>query len=392
MHDPTLEEQQVAGPKLGLVARIPHPKRATARQHVEALLRFLTSARLAEIAAEHTPEGMLPPKLAGELRQAIQVPTFGGWRAMLAEVVQLGGSRSALMPELSHTHAALQTLLGTDMGRALSLIGLRNALAHGGAISAALARAELDHWGPRCALAFEAAAWLSELRLVAGDPRGTISLNGARPGEPASPGAGFEAIPLGSVIMGRGQRRVSLAPFGRFAPVTDGAQAIVQGFVRRGTTSLVYATLHSDDAMQTEGDKQVLDAFERLFDLPAARPAARAPASGTPAFELDMVREAAGFVGRVAELERLWRAVVERPEGVLWVDGVPGVGKSALIGAPVHQSSGRVRRGGPSRRSAAGRAAVSLPRWARSLPTAAPSWPGSWSGWLWPAAPVQRRQ
>ena len=296
---------------------------------VEALLRFLAGARLAEIAAAATPAGRLPPKLAGALRDAIQVPTFGRWRAMLQQIVHLGGERSVLMPELVSTHSSLETLVGPQAGHTSPLIELRNALAHGGAISNPLARTELEHWGPLCAPMLAASAWLSELHLFAGDLDGTLTLNGARPGRKLSPVV--EEIPLGHVVMRRGEHRVSLVPFGRYAPVRDGAQPVVQGFVRRGTTSLVYATLHSDEAMQTEGDEAVLDAFERLFDLAAARAAARVPASGAPIFELDMAREAAGFVGRAAELDRLWDAVIERHEGVLWVEGVPGVGKSALM-------------------------------------------------------------
>ena len=301
---------------------------------VECLVRFLSAARLVEIVAGEK-SGRLPEELARSLRDRLQSPTFGKWREILATISAWGGAVD-MLPELSETWAALNTLLSPAAGDAdpetRDLIRLRNALAHGAGITAENARRLLAHWGPKCGLVFATCQWLCDLHLFAIHPAGIVALNGPAP-LPVDATADTPArMAPGDVVMRRGGRIVSLSPFGRFTPVGDGTISLVQAFVRRGTQSLTYSLLESDSTLQAEGDQNVLETFERMLaSATAGIVQGLQSISGLPAFERDFLNDATRFVGRGEELDQLWQAVSGRKAGVVWIGGPAGVGKSTLM-------------------------------------------------------------
>ena len=313
---------------------------------VELTLRFVVTAGLAELASG----GPLDPALLSELRPRIDAPTLGKWRGMAEAVVRHLPQEGALLPELATLVGdALVPLLDGDSdtrSAETSFAALRNQLAHGGGVTRAVAARLLETWRPRLQSFTEALAWTERLDLVVRTGHGGLgNLRGpeAKPQE-YCPAAGVasrleDAFVSGEeVVLVRGERVLTLWPLALYGsprvPDPDAVppdEVVPQVYVRRGEVQLQLTPLGSEACAVAEGDDASLDAFRRLFRLDEAATEARQRKHAVRGFEAEIQRDADRLVGRSAELDTVRRLLADTSEGVLWLTGPAGIGKSYLV-------------------------------------------------------------
>ena len=303
-------------------------------------MRFLALARSAEIIGQ-SKTGTAPEWLATAAAENLLKPTFGKWMALLRIIAeQEKKSPSPVMPELADAAARLQSehfAKPAEGGKPelVDLLSVRNPIAHGSGISDAYAQTLLAHWGSKTASVFEHLVFLGEIELWTRDPDGCKRLNGPQADPPPQQTlqAIADALPLGGVALSRAGHLVMLYPLGRRAPHRDPHRHLAQIFVRQSDAGagLVYNLFGAEDALQAESSLEELEQLERMFDIAAIRAAQRSANFQQRDYDGEFAGDAAAFMGREEALDSLWQAVVNRPQGIVFVFGPAGIGKSSLI-------------------------------------------------------------
>ncbi|MDS4021649.1 MAG: NACHT domain-containing protein [Candidatus Competibacter sp.] len=306
---------------------------------VELLLRLLVFVGIVDLAR---PDGKPPQALRARLREPIERPTLGRWADMAEAVAQtLAGETDSLVPELAPwlQHMLLPLLDGSTEQN--SLLALRNFLAHGGGVSRPLATRLLAAWREPFEQAMQTVAWLGELVLVVREPDGYGCLRGPTPDAcPYTPGnlaAVAEALALAdAVVVVRHDRAMPLWPFVLYGPPRNpyddcpGEDSIPQLYVRQGEIHLQYTPLGGTVCHSQAGDA-ALARFQELFHVD--RELSRAGKSRFTVRDFqDRIRGLSDrLVGRMVELATLRGLLDATSEGVIWVAGTAGIGKSSLL-------------------------------------------------------------
>ncbi len=313
---------------------------------VELLLRLVVMLAV----AERTRRGPLDAALRRRLHDCgLEQPSLGAWRALADALVPPAPDADALLPELP---ALLQdTLLplldgpaGSARTETTSFSALRNRLAHGGGIRRALAERLAAGWDAPFLNAMRCTAWLATVDLVVRDGRGGYGvLRGptpqAQPYTPADPASLARAFAAGdAVALVRGAVALLLWPLALYG-VPRGAdpdappatELVPQVYVRRGEVRLQYNPLGADHLALSESEDAALHRFLELFRLVDETPAERTRRFTVRDFQEEMRQEARRRVGRTSECAILAEALAATAEGVLWVWGAAGVGKSCLL-------------------------------------------------------------
>jgi WD40 repeat protein len=311
---------------------------------IELTLRLLVTLGVAEAAQG----GRLPEAAARQFWQRVQKPLLGDWWRM-AQALAPG---SALLPELvPFVKQDLGPLLdGTTRPASprSSFVELRNLLAHGGGLSRTAGLGLLEAWRPRFEATIHRAGWLGEIALVARDASGTLGeIRGARHGLAPLPDDARQRLrsvapAAGSVLALRrsapDSRVLTLWPLAVYGEPrlpereSAGVGDAPQMFVRR-EVQLNYTPIGSDWAGQSLGEPAALQAFQRLFRLDQAR--ALSPGFAIRGFEDDLREDAAQVVGRGEEIGHLLGLLRERSEGLIWLSGQAGMGKSFVLARAV---------------------------------------------------------
>ncbi len=322
---------------LAALAREGHPQVALWRgcDAAELALRFAVMVALGEFRHR----GEHPVRAASVLRANLEEPTLGRWRDMALALVQEwpdgavlselpGFVTDTLVPLIDGPQCEQRTLRS-------SLLYVRNQLAHGGGMTTQTARELLEIWRPRILDSFARAAWIAEVELLVASPDGAPTfLRGTTPKAVPAPAAdGIAPLRPDEVRIGRRGASRSVWPlmlFGR-PRSADGDEALheptPQVYVRRGESRLLLTPLGSIRLARTESDHAAFQAFlGYLWD-------ARSVPTGfdVRGFEEEIQRDSARLVGRDAELASLRATLDATPEGILWLEGRAGVGKSYLM-------------------------------------------------------------
>jgi WD40 repeat protein len=312
---------------------------------VEMACRFAVMAGIAELRRANP----LAPDLLNELRPRIEEPTLGKWRGMAEAIARRLVGVNLVLPELApFVMRDLVALLDgpvSDRSPESSLSALRNRLAHGGGMTQANAARLSQLWRPRMATFLEQIRWMTDLRLVVRTPDGAGVLRGptATPVDippEATIGELFEvgALATNKAMLLRGSEALLLWPLTIFgAPRTadsEGATSsewVLQVYARRGEVQLQLTPVGSDLVAVSESDESALEAFMTLFRPREGKEGEHTARHEVRGFEGDLRRDASRLIGRGAELERVKSSLTQITEGVLWLGGMAGVGKSTVF-------------------------------------------------------------
>jgi hypothetical protein len=328
---------------------------------LEMLARLMVVLGIAELAA--LGAGRLPPDLLRELFGLIEEPTLGAWQRMAEAVARrVKEIKTPLFGELPDLVERLGRLLQGEVPRDRrqeenSLLAVRNAYAHGGAVTERRAAALLELWRPKLDELVGNAKWLAEVELLVRRADSAVErIAGADClATPIIPTPSGVLARSGAAAVRRGDRQLVLDPLVVFdvprlqaeGEPSDSDPA-VQAYARRGPVRLLYTPFGSEFVMQSLGAEVLTEAFEKLFDFDAIRDAARRR-GWVRGFEEDIGKESRRMVGRAEESDLLWEMASGTGEGALWIGGAAGIGKSALMARLAHTLAGeaeeRARRG-----------------------------------------------
>jgi hypothetical protein len=306
---------------------------------VEILTRFCVLVALGDLRVR-LGDRPLPDGLLDDLQPQIERPTFGQWKAMLrALLAALPRDNLLVLPEL-HDFARDHLLPLMPGGKALPercVIKLRNDLAHGGAMTQALARDYLRLWEPRLEGLVSRLAFLGEAEvsfLAEDGPRRLLGPSTAAAATPVPTDLAQALRPLvGHVVLLRQQRWLDLWPlcdYGRAVTTTLAGprQAGAAGpmvYMRAERDRLLYAVLGGDLPRGERAD--VRAEFNALFRLEKRL---ALPADQAPDFEGEILSDSLSLVGRGREaLVGQFKVRLESADaGVFWLTGPGGIGKS----------------------------------------------------------------
>ena len=314
---------------------------------VELLLRFAVMAGLAELKRR----GTIPLAIIKELRPRIEEPTLGKWRGMASAVAGPLSKQDSALPELTTlVNEVLVPLLDGPRNERVpetSFSALRNRLAHGGGVTKGLAARLLSLWEPRVESLLAQAAWLGELALVVQtDSNHWAALRGTRRRPevfvPDNAEIGRElsaAFERGDeVVLVRGCAVLPLWPLTIYgvpqSPDPDAQparNAAPQVYVRRGDVRLQYTPVGSEEVCLSEACEAALETFLAIFKFREFDKERRESVLEVRGFEQEMRKDAERLVGRSEEVSYILRTLRASVEGVLWLTGPAGIGKSYLV-------------------------------------------------------------
>jgi WD40 repeat protein len=315
---------------------------------IELTLRLAVMLGVGEFAAA----GPLPDELRVKLKQSIEEPTLGKWKAMALELLRKlpgdGAFCPALLALVEDIVVPLLDGAGDPRTPERSFSSLRNQLAHGGGMTQAVASRMLVVWGSRLRAFSASLSPLAEMRLVVRTTPGELGVLAGpspkpRPWMAPSPQIRdrIEAfLQRGDEVAAvRGDRCLQLWPlaaFGRPAPADaeepPAREATLQVYARRGDVRLQFTAIGSEEAAVSHGDEMALARFLDLFRVDAPSDfVAKAYTFAVPSFEAEVRKEGAKLVGRTTELDIVRKTIAETEAGVLWLAGAAGSGKSCLV-------------------------------------------------------------
>lgn len=297
---------------------------------IELLLRLLVVV----LVSRQRERGGLSEKTAESLSSLVESPTLGAWFVMAQT---LSKDADGLLREAANfVDGALRDLLyGPDKpGTAeTSLLRLRNRLAHGGGLTRREAGRLLQLWQSKFDQTVSAMQWLSGWELVGRDKEGRwLSLAGFEPANASftPEESAHEADAVWIKIAHDVFPLWPLAVFGAAkAPGASkaGAEDLTQIYTRRDSIRLAYTPIGAEGLAQSESGASGFEAFKALFRLDRPRKAD----FSVPDFAAEIRKDASQTVGREQEVEAIAEAVHRTEQGVLWISGVAGMGKSFLM-------------------------------------------------------------
>ena len=294
---------------------------------VEMTLRLLVITGVSQKAKD----GVLPENLARKMQDILETPTLGGWFVLAQSLMQ-----DPDLAESAWVMGPLRDLLygpkppGTPE---TSFLRLRNRLAHGGGLTRSEAARLLSLWHERFELAFEQCSFFASWELLGRESSGNWRLLRGPEALPA------EAPPVptdaksDAVWLKRADQLTLLWPLAIFGPPSADSNPLrteedkTQVYSRKEAVRLTYTPVGLEGMAQSESGEGALRAFERLFESRGVTEAGLKVASFEPEFR----RDAAQMVGRQREVEQVLAAIQETPQGVLWLSGAAGMGKSFLM-------------------------------------------------------------
>ncbi|GAM12039.1 hypothetical protein [Mesobacillus selenatarsenatis] len=301
----------------------------------ELLLRFIVIAGLAEVQSK---KGELPEKILNEFHSRIEQPTLGKWLGMAGAIVKDG-----------HVHNALSTIVnqivvpfispGKNAKEEDSLLMLRNRLAHGGNLSSGIAESLYQAWKPK----FEKLLMQLDLlfdyeliarengsyRLLKGDIKNTV-----KPDHVDNIASSLFSNEHTVVLHCNGEY-FSLWPliFYSASPYNNGYHQNI--YVRRGELFLEYTPVGSEDSCRTESSESELDAFKKVFKLDTKQQREEEKSYLVKSFETEILQDAKRFIGRKKEQEWIKQQIHQTKEGIYWLTGNAGIGKSYIMASLV---------------------------------------------------------
>jgi tetratricopeptide (TPR) repeat protein len=301
----------------------------------EMLTRLLVIA----LVGSRAKGGELEDGLRDRLSRLIESPTFGAWYVMARELSDVKGFSEDLSAARDFVLGSLKDLLygpdnpGTDE---TSFLKLRNRLAHGGGMTRKEQSRLLDLWQERVEETIDQLEWMSVWELLGRSENGEWKKLTGNEQEtiPAPDGVGdTESDSVWLRVNNSLYPLWPLAAFGKPSIQGEGKQKkgsteATQVYSRKESVRLGYVPLGVEGMGHAESSSSALAAFEYMF-----RPSEKAQASSFKIkdFMGEIRKDAGQMVGRQKELDDIISRVRETRQGVLWISGQAGMGKSFLM-------------------------------------------------------------
>ena len=309
---------------------------------VELLLKFLVIIG----AADRRQHGELDDKLLKELWGKIEMPTLGAWLSMAVSLSQSKSKNDLMIPEIDqYVNATLKTLLyGPDNpGTAdTSFLKLRNRLAHGGGLTRKEAERLISIWQDPFEKTIEALDWLRDIKIIGLDNNVPMELKGPSDNLIAADNldiSQFEGDSDGVWLI-KGDNTLSLWPMALFGyPSVSNAKGNIetgdinstQIYVRKDVVQLQFTPLGAEGFSHSEAGVSAVEAFQSLFSLKRANQKASEKAFKIQDFGREIQKDANQMVGRFEEQEHIENSFKDIEQGIVWITGPAGIGKSFLV-------------------------------------------------------------
>ena len=309
---------------------------------VELLLRFLVTVGV----ADRHRHGELDDKLLKQLWGKIEMPTLGAWMAMARSLAEAKGKGALIAPEIDDfvMEPLSELLYGPENpGTAdTSFLALRNRLAHGGGLTRKEAERLLGIWQAPFEKMVEALAWLSGVRVIGLDDAVPMELRGTSDKLKRADdldASRFEGDRDGVWLI-RGEDTVPLWPLALFGHpststskgnISTGDENAAQIYVRKDVVRLQFTPLGADGFSQSEAGETALEAFQSLFSLDRAKQQDAEKKFKVQDFLREIQRDASQMVGRHEEQEHIESSFKDLEQGIVWLTGPAGIGKSFLV-------------------------------------------------------------
>ena len=309
---------------------------------VELLLKFLVIIG----AADRRQHGELDDKLLKELWGKIEMPTLGAWLSMAISLSQTKSKNDLMMSEIDqYVNATLKTLLyGPDNpGTAdTSFLKLRNRLAHGGGLTRKEAERLISIWQDPFEKTIESLDWLRDIKIIGLDNNVPMELKGTSDNLVAADNLDISQFKGDSdgVWLIKGDNTLSLWPMALFGyPSVSNAKGNVetgdinstQIYVRKDVVQLQFTPLGAEGFSHSEAGVSAVEAFQSLFSLKRANQKASEKAFKIQDFGREIQKDANQMVGRFEEQEHIENSFKDIEQGIVWITGPAGIGKSFLV-------------------------------------------------------------
>ena len=309
---------------------------------IELLLKFLVIIG----AADRRQHGELDDKLLKELWGKIEMPTLGAWLSMAVSLSQSKSKNDLMMPEIDqYVNATLKTLLyGPDNpGTAdTSFLKLRNRLAHGGGLTRKEAERLISIWQDQFEKTIEALDWLRDIKIIGLDNNVPMELKGTSDNLVAADNLDISQFKGDSdgVWLIKGDNTLSLWPMALFGyPSVSNAKGNIetgdinstQIYVRKDVVQLQFTPLGAEGFSHSEAGVSAVEAFQSLFSLKRANQKASEKAFKIQDFGREIQKDANQMVGRFEEQEHIENSFKDIEQGIVWITGPAGIGKSFLV-------------------------------------------------------------
>ena len=309
---------------------------------IELLLKFLVIIG----AADRRQHGELDDKLLKELWGKIEMPTLGAWLSMAISFAQTKSKQTLMLPEIDkYVNESLKTLLyGPDNpGTAdTSFLKLRNRLAHGGGLTRKEAERLISIWQEPFEKTIEGLGWLRDIKIIGLDNNVPMELKGVSDNLIAVDNldiSQFEGDSDGVWLI-KGDNTLSLWPMALFGyPSVSNAKGNIetgdinstQIYVRKDVVQLQFTPLGAEGFSHSEAGVSAVEAFQSLFSLKRANQKASEKAFKIQDFGREIQKDANQMVGRFEEQEHIENSFKDIEQGIVWITGPAGIGKSFLV-------------------------------------------------------------
>lgn len=309
----------------------------------EIILRLGAIVGLSELRAIN---GKLPDNFRSMIWNIIQRPTMGQWKVIVNTIFEQFPKDNLFRKDFQtifyHKEFGIITMLDgpeENRGATNSLIKLRNELAHGSGINSSVAAKLLKDWETQFEkILITCSPLLSEWNLLffTKDKNELKVLceqsnNLDEIIRKANKALADGNIQYDAIILVREETVRHLWPLALYGPpLTENGQdnsnlSPTPQIYGRHDNQLEYTPIGSDDLWRSVGSDLAREHFRKLLE--PNRPISEFKVRD---FEKDLQDDARIFVGRKEELERIHKLLSDKNQGILWLTGRPGIGKSFL--------------------------------------------------------------
>jgi len=314
---------------------------------IEILFRVTTIVGLSE--AYHTSKINLILK---ELKGKIEIPTMGKWLELSEIVVGKKISLENFDGLYKFAKMVLNPFVKKNHGKGPehSFINLRNQLAHGGGLSKNVSKKLCKIWENKLDVLINEMKVFKNLHFITMNRNNKIIEVISK--DAVSKEFDYHkhkivskdniSIKKGRVYAINNKCVVEVSPF--LCYWISGVNEIdsdfkdkptTQIYSRKGMTSLEYTPIGENDICQTYSDLDFVTLFDKIINYSYLPPYSFK--FRVRPFDDIIEKESAKLIGRSKEIEIIKNIVINQDEGIYWITGPAGCGKSALISRSIFE-------------------------------------------------------